>query len=68
MIKKGGNTMKQHMHMIGQKIKHNLNNLVINIKVLDVRKSYNRIEYQITPVAGSGTVWIVAPKETKGGE
>jgi hypothetical protein len=32
--------------------------LTIKIKILDVKNTYGRDRYLITPVEGSGTVWV----------
>lgn len=39
--------------------------LTIEVKILDVKMSYGRERYLVTPVAGSGEVWVEAVTLTK---
>lgn len=43
---------------VGKKAKVELGGLTVEVKVLDVKKSYGKDRYQITPVAGKGEVWV----------
>lgn len=38
--------------------------LTIDIVVADVRKSWNRIDLLITPIAGSGQTWVASTSVT----
>lgn len=54
--------LNEHTEKIGTIITVRLGKLWVDVKILDVRPSFGRVDYQITPVKGSGTVWIEAPK------
>ena len=54
-------TLQEHMKQIGKTIQHTLGGLIIDVEIIDVKTSWGQVKYQITPVSGSGTVWIVAP-------
>jgi hypothetical protein len=32
--------------------------LRVRVKIVDVKKAYGRLDYRITPIAGSGEQWI----------
>lgn len=46
-----------------------LDGLTVDVKILDVREVYGRVDFLVTPVAGSGQVWKQAGnvKVSKGG-
>ena len=35
-----------------------VNQLLVQVKVLEVRQSFGRVDYLVTPVAGSSERWI----------
>ena len=39
-----------------------LGGLTVAVKIKDVKNSYGRIRYLITPVTGSGEVWVESVK------
>lgn len=43
---------------VGKKATAFLGGLSVEVNIVDVKVSYNRERYQITPVAGSGKVWV----------
>jgi hypothetical protein len=43
---------------VGKKAVVSLGGLKIEVKVLDVKNSYGRTRYQITPVSGEGQIWV----------
>jgi len=43
---------------IGKTVAVELGNLIVYIKILDHKVSYGRHRWFVTPVAGSGEVWI----------
>jgi hypothetical protein len=47
-----------------------IGSLVFEVKILDVKQAYGRIDVLITPISGQGQRWIQASKlnEIKGGE
>jgi hypothetical protein len=49
---------KDAMKYIGQTATYRINKLAIQVEVIDVRSVYGKTQYQITPAAGSGEVWV----------
>jgi hypothetical protein len=39
-------------------------NLTVRVNILDARKVWNRVDYLITPVAGTGQQWVSATTVT----
>ena len=52
---------KEHADKIGTTIKHRVGELIIDVRILDIKQAWGQVKYQITPVKGSGAVWIVVP-------
>jgi len=50
--------MKEQLKNIGKEAEYFLNEMCFNVKITDVRKSFNRIDYEITPVSGEGFKWV----------
>lgn len=50
--------MKELLQTIGKEGFISLNGLKVNVKVLDVKNSYGRIRYQVTPLSGEGEIWV----------
>lgn len=42
---------------VGQKGTVTLQGLIINIRILDVKRSYGRTRYLVTPLSGIGEIW-----------
>lgn len=51
-------TMKELLKLIGKTGSVNSNGLVTYVKILDIKKSYGRTRYQVTPLKGEGEVWV----------
>lgn len=43
---------------VGKKATVDMGGLTVEVKIVDVKKSYGRDRYLITPVAGKGEVWV----------
>lgn len=43
---------------VGKKATVVIGGLKVEVKIVDVKNSYGRTRYQITPVAGAGQVWV----------
>lgn len=43
---------------LGKKATVFLGGLKVEVKIVDVKTSYGRDRFQITPTAGSGEVWV----------
>jgi len=50
--------MKELIQAIGKKGLIQIGGLNVEVKVLDVKQSYGRDRYLVTPIAGNGEVWI----------
>jgi len=50
--------MKELMQSIGKKGTITAGGLRVNVKVLDVKQSYGRDRYLVTPLSGTGEVWV----------
>ena len=57
--------MKQHTQKINTTIRREIDGLLVDVMILDVRNVFGRIDYLITPVKGSGTKWITIQKADK---
>ena len=53
-------TMKKiiGMKINGQLILYTTNNLTFEVKILDLRNVWNRTDALISPVSGTGQVWV----------
>lgn len=40
---------------------------VIDVEILDVRKVWNRTDYLVTPLQGTGEVWVSAERVSQDG-
>jgi hypothetical protein len=51
-------TLNEQINKIGKIVELPLNGMVVQVKVLDFKLSYGRERWLVTPVAGSGQVWV----------
>jgi hypothetical protein len=54
--------VEEHKSLLHQELEYEVKGLVFEVELLDVKKIFGRIEYLITPVKGSGEVWVVGSK------
>jgi hypothetical protein len=45
---------------IGQPGSVTLNGLSVHVRISDVKRSYGNVRYLVTPLSGSGSVWVDA--------
>lgn len=50
--------MKDKLEKIGRVGWVNLGGLMVDVKILDYKRSYGRDRWFVTPVSGSGEIWI----------
>ena len=51
--------MKEYINIIGRKaIMHDDRGVVWNVYIKDVRQSYGRVDYLISPASGEGETWV----------
>ena len=50
--------MKELLQNIGKEASVNIGELKVSVKILDVKMSYGKTRFLITPLSGSGEVWI----------
>lgn len=53
--------MKELLEKIGKQALYNANgfgSFMVKVKVLDVKMSYGKVRYLITPMSGSGEIWV----------
>lgn len=50
--------MKDLIKKIGTVAILGLDMLEIEVKITNVRKAYGRVDFEVTPVAGSGSMWF----------
>ena len=55
-------TVKELAGFIGKEGYINHGYLHINIKIVDIKKEYGRIRYQVSPISGSGEEWLEGVK------
>jgi hypothetical protein len=51
-------SLKEHFKVVDTEITIPLGGVMVDVRVLDVRSVFGRIDYQVTPVKGSGVVWV----------
>lgn len=50
-------TAREAKQLMGKTGSLELGGLSVSVKILDVRESYGRVDFLVSPVAGSGQVW-----------
>jgi len=50
--------MKEYIQYINRKYDINLNGLIVSIVILDIKKSYGRLRFLVSPVSGKGEIWV----------
>lgn len=50
--------MQNELDKIGTTIRINFKELVIDVKILNVKFVFGRYAYLVTPVAGTGETWV----------
>lgn len=43
---------------VGKKANVDLGGLLVEVKILDVKKVYGKDRFQITPITGKGEIWV----------
>lgn len=63
-------TAREAKQLLGKVGSLDLGGLSVNVKILDVREAYGRVDFLVEPVAGSGQVWKAESnvKVQKGGQ
>ena len=51
-------TATQMLPAIGQTVRAQFEDLIIEVRVSDVKSSYGRVRLLVSPVAGTGSQWI----------
>lgn len=51
-------SIKDLAAILGKEAAYKVGGMEILVTVLDVRNAYGRIDYQIVPIKGCGTVWV----------
>lgn len=44
--------------LVGQKGSVNLEGLVVEVRITDVKQSYGKLRWCVTPIAGGGYKWV----------
>lgn len=47
--------IEQYVGKVGQIV---TGALIVDVNILDVKQAYGNIRYKVTPVSGSGEVWV----------
>lgn len=50
--------MKEYIQYINRKYDINLNGLIVSIVILDIKRSYGRLRFLVSPVTGKGEIWV----------
>ncbi len=50
--------MKEYIQYINRKYDINLNGLIVSIVILDIKKSYGKLRFLVSPVSGKGEIWV----------
>jgi hypothetical protein len=52
-------SLKEVMWLIDQEADYTTDNgLIVRVKIVDLKSSYGKVRYLISPVTGSGTTWV----------
>ena len=43
---------------VGKQAAYNINGINVDIKIIDIRQVYGNTRYLITPLAGTGQIWV----------
>lgn len=46
------------LKLIGQPADAAINGLTVRVRISDVKTAYGNVRYQVTPLSGSGSVWV----------
>ena len=49
--------LSKHIGKTGQLTEHS-NTLRFDVRIIDVKLAYGNVRYQVTPVSGTGSVWV----------
>jgi hypothetical protein len=52
------NTKELYEKYINKKVHVSLGGLKVGVVILDIKNSYGKIRYQVSPVTGTGEVWV----------
>jgi hypothetical protein len=55
-------TISQHVNQIGNTGSILADGLTVQVRITDVKQAYGVVRYAVTPVAGSGSVWVNADR------
>ena len=50
--------MKKYFNLINQIKSYHINGLTLRVMVTDIRQVWGRIDAQITPLEGAGSIWV----------
>ena len=50
--------MKELLNKIGKKVIFHAENLRFEVEIINVRKAFGRVDYQIKPLAGADETWV----------
>ncbi len=50
--------VKDYSALLGKRAMLTLDGLTVEVVILDVREAYNRTDFKVTPVTGSGVKWF----------
>lgn len=45
-------------NLLGKEGMLDINGLQFMVRIIDVRKVFGRTDYKVTPVSGTGTIWV----------
>jgi hypothetical protein len=57
--------LKEYWLFKGKQLQVNINGLMVNVIVTDLRQVWNRVDAKISPVSGNGEVWVEAKRLTQ---
>jgi len=52
--------MREYLKFIGKTSVYPVNSLLIPVKITDVKQVYGNVHFEITPISGKGTVWVLS--------
>jgi hypothetical protein len=51
-------TTNEMQLLLGKTVRYRINGLLVDVNILDVKIAWNIVKVLISPVAGTGSVWV----------
>ena len=58
-------SVKELAQIIGKETSIYIGGLTVYVRVTDVKMSYGRVRYQVSPLLGAGSIWVESISEVR---